>query len=53
MVLIVSFLIYLASYLLTIPEIKFGEVKLLLVVVFRVSIYMFPPLFNGDANAVC
>jgi hypothetical protein len=49
----VGFPIYLASYPLAAPETKFGEATLLLMVVFGAPVHMLPPVFNGDANAVC
>jgi hypothetical protein len=53
MILAVGFPIYLASYPPAAPETKFGEARLLLVVVFGAPVHMLPPVFDGDANAVC
>ena len=47
---VVGFLIFLASYLLTIPEAKFGEARLLFIVVFRAPVYILLPLFYDDTN---
>jgi hypothetical protein len=53
MILAVGFPIYLASYPPAAPETEFGEARLLLVVVLGASVHMLPPVFDGDANAVC
>jgi hypothetical protein len=53
MILTVGFLICLASYPPTAPEIKFGEAILLFMVIFEAPVHMLPSIFNGDANAVC
>jgi hypothetical protein len=52
-ILAVGFLICLAGYPPTAPEAKFGEARLLLIVVFRAPVNMLPPLFHDDANAFC
>lgn len=48
MILAVGFLICLAGYPPTAPEAKFGEARLLLMVVFGAPVYMLPPLFHDD-----
>jgi len=51
MILIMDFLICLAGYLAAISEVKFGEVRLFLIIVFKAPVYMLPPLFHDDADA--
>jgi hypothetical protein len=53
MILVIGFPICLASYLPAILEAKFGEAKLLLIVVFRALVHMLPPLFHNDAKVFC
>ena len=53
MILAVGFPICLAGYPPAAPEAKFGEARLLLMVVFGALIYMLPPLLHDDANAFC
>jgi hypothetical protein len=53
MILAVGFLICLAGYLPAAPEAKFGEARLLPIVVFRAPVHMLPPLFHDDADAFC
>jgi hypothetical protein len=53
MILAVGFLICLAGYSPAVPEAKFGEARLLLIVVFGAPVHMLPPLFHGDAKAFC
>ena len=50
MIVAVGFPIYLASYPPAAPETKFGEARLLLVVVFGAPVHMLPPVFDGDMN---
>jgi len=53
MLLVISFLIYFAKYLFAIPEIKFCEAKLLLIVDFKAPVHVLLLAFNVfDANAV-
>jgi hypothetical protein len=53
MILAVGFPICLAGYPPAAPEAKFGEARLLLMVVFRAPVHMLPPLFHDDADAFC
>jgi hypothetical protein len=53
MILAVGFPICLAGYPPAAPEAKFGEARLLLMVVFGAPVHMLPPLFHDDANAFC
>ena len=53
MILIMGFLIYLASYLLIALEAKFNKIKLLFMIIFKVLIHMLPLILYNDANAFC
>jgi hypothetical protein len=53
MILAVDFPICLAGYPPAAPEAKFGEARLLLMVVFGAPIHMLPPLFHDNADAFC
>ena len=50
-ILAVGFPICLATYPPAIPEAKFGEAKLLLIVVFRAPVYILLPPFYTNAKA--
>lgn len=53
MVLAVCLPISLVSYPPAAPETKFGEARRLLMVVLGAPVYMLPPVFDVDTNAVC
>ena len=50
MVSVISFLISLASCLLTVPEVKFDETRWFLIVVFRAPIYILLSVFDVDTK---
>ncbi len=52
-ILVIGFPIYIANYSSAAPEIKLGEIRLFLIVVFGAPIHILPSIFNDNINAIC